>query len=183
MAFAFSPFSSSRASSFPDAYDASIKRAVDLYWGGYPDWLGWKAQLYQESHLKPEAISPVGARGLAQFMPGTWRDVTRQLALPQAASPHDARYAIEAGAYYMAKLRAQWKAPRAALEREQLTQASYNAGLGNIMAAQKRCGSPLGYAETVACLPGITGRSSAETIAYVRMIAHWRSLMAAEGLH
>lgn len=131
--------------------------------------------------MKPDAVSPVGARGLAQFMPGTWRDVARRMNFPHGTSPHEAAFAIEAGAYYMAQLRAQWRSPRPALDRHQLAQASYNAGIGNLVAAQKRCGMASGYAEIVACLPDITGGHSSETIAYVKMIAHWRALMAAEG--
>lgn len=147
----------------------------------YPDWLAWKAQLWQESRLKPDAVSPVGARGLAQFMPATWRDVSRRMAFPHGTSPHEAAFAIEAGAYYMAQLRGQWRAKRSEGDRHRLAQASYNAGLGNIVAAQKRCGNPNGYAEIIACLPNITGRHSAETIAYVQLIARWRAQMAAEG--
>lgn len=179
--FASSPWSGSQASSFPESYDDEIKRAVDLYWSSYPDWLSWKAQLYQESRLRTDAVSPAGARGLAQFMPKTWVDVTHQLGLPEGVMPNDAKYAIEAGAYYMAKLRAQWKAKRPPIERERLTQASYNAGLGNIVAAQRSCGYPNGYAETVACLPSVTGFRASETLNYVKMIAHWRAQMAAEG--
>jgi soluble lytic murein transglycosylase-like protein len=175
------PSFSSAQPFFPDGYDAAIRRAAALYWGDYPDWLSWKAQLYQESRLRPDAISPAGARGLAQFMPGTWQDAVQRLGYPHGVSPHDARYAIEAGAWYMARQRAAWRAPRAALDRQRLAQASYNAGLGHIVAAQQLCGGTNGYAEIIACLPAVTGRHSAETISYVRMIAHWRALMAAEG--
>lgn len=175
------PSSGFSASSSADRYDAEIKQAVRLYWSSYPDWLSWKAQLWQESRLKPQAVSPVGARGLAQFMPGTWRDVVQRLDFPYGTSPHEARFAIEAGAYYMAQLRGQWRADRSALDRHRLAQASYNAGIGNIVAAQKRCGNPKGYAAIMACLPVVTGLRSQETLAYVRMIARWRDQMAAEG--
>lgn len=131
--------------------------------------------------MKPQAVSPVGARGLAQFMPGTWRDVSRRMNFPHGTSPHEAAFAIEAGAYYMAQLRGQWKARRSDLDRHRLAQASYNAGLGSVLAAQRACGNPSAYDEIITCLPKITGRHSAETIAYVRLIAQWRAQMAAEG--
>jgi cell wall-associated NlpC family hydrolase len=38
------------------------------------------AQLYQESAFDPKAVSPAGAEGIAQFMPGTW---------PSWSSPQD----------------------------------------------------------------------------------------------
>src|SRR3990167_5155231 len=53
----------------PSKYDGEIKSAVGKYWGDFTDWLFWKSQLYQESRLDPSAVSPVGARGLAQMMP------------------------------------------------------------------------------------------------------------------
>ena len=167
------------AKTFPSPYDGEIHKAVERWWPDYPHWLAWKAQLYQESRLDPTAVSPVGAKGLAQFMPGTWVGVARELRLPAGASPTQ-DIAIDAGAYDMAKLRKAWRSPRPAEDRHMLAQASYNAGLGNLIAAQKRCGGLARYAEIIACLPAITGpRNSAETIGYVISIAKWRRLMEA----
>lgn len=180
-AFVFLLCSGLQAASFPDRYDEQIRRATHLYWGDYPDWLGWKAQLFQESRLRPDAVSPVGAKGIAQFMPGTWRDVMRAMGVRGAVSPADAALAIEAGAFYMAQLRRQWRAPRPALDRQQLAQASYNAGLGSLLRAQKLCGGPAAYDDIVICLPLSTGAHARETRSYVRMIAKWRALMAVEG--
>ena len=70
---------------------------MTLYWG----------QLWQESGLNPEAVSPVGAKGLAQFMPASWNDIIRQMGTP-GANPNDAKYAIQAGAFYDARLMADW---------------------------------------------------------------------------
>lgn len=171
---------SAQAGIIPDKYDRQIEKAVAKYWPAYPFPAAWKGQLFQESRLDPAAVSPVGAAGLAQFMPGTWAQVSRELRLPAGLSPHHA-WAIEAGAYYMAKLRAQWTAPRPAEDRHQLAQSSYNAGLGNILAAQRRCGGPPGYEDIIRCLPHVTGRHAQETITYVRRIAYWRHLIEAGG--
>lgn len=172
--------SAAQAGTFPTRYDGQIRSAVARYWPDHPDWLAWKAQLYQESRLRPEAVSPAGARGLAQFMPATWQDISRELRLG-AVSPH-AEIAIEAGAYYMAKLRRAWVADRAAIERQRLAQASYNAGLRNILAAQRRCGDARLWAGIAPCLAQVTGPpQAAETLGYVAAIARWRAMMAAEG--
>jgi soluble lytic murein transglycosylase-like protein len=82
--------------------------------------------------LDPGAISPAGAAGLAQFMPGIWADVSRQLGYGNV-SPHLARYAIEAGAYYMASLRRQWSSPRPDTDRQVLARAAYNTGMGHLL--------------------------------------------------
>ncbi len=166
------------ASLFPDRYDQEIKKAVERYWGDYPDWQAWKAQLYQESRLRPNAVSPVGAAGLAQFMPRTWEQVARELRLPPGASPHH-DIAVQAGAYYMAKLRRQWSAPRPAEARHALALASYNAGLGNILKAQTQCNGARDWPSIAPCLSLVTGRHAAETITYIEQIARWRKLMEA----
>lgn len=157
---------------FPSKYDRQIERSVSRWWPVGHEWYWWKAQLYQESRLNPLAVSPVGARGLAQFMPGTWSDVSQKLNLP-GVSPHVAGPAIDAGAFYMAGLARQWSAPRSDLDRWDLARASYNAGLGNLLAAQRRCGGVAPFDGIMACLPAVTGRHSKETIDYVDRIHRW----------
>lgn len=148
---------------FPDRYDSRIQSAVKAYWPDLPAWTDWKAQLYQESRLDPAAVSPVGAGGLAQFMPGTWADITRQLRLG-AVSPH-ADIAIDAGAYYMAKLRQVWRNNRPPTDRQPLAQASYNAGAGNIIKAQAYCGGARLWEGIAPCLGQVTGTKNAHDTA------------------
>lgn len=170
------------AQRFPDRYDTEIEGAAARWWPGLP-WRLWKAQLWQESRLNPNARSPVGALGLAQFMPGTWAEISRAMGMA-AADPRMAGPAIEAGAFYMAKLRRHWSGNGAkGDDTQRLAQASYNAGQGNIRRAARAC-APDGagefataWAVVATCLPAITGRHSAETLGYVRLIAKWHLLM------
>jgi soluble lytic murein transglycosylase-like protein len=162
---------------YPSRYDGEIASAVKTYWPDYPRPASWKAQLYQESRLDPRAVSPVGAAGLAQFMPGTWDQITRELRLG-AVSPH-APIAIKAGAYYMARLRHIWRAGRDPSDRQPLAQASYNAGAGNILKAQQTCGGARLWAAIAPCLGHVTGRHAAETRTYVERIARYQAQMEA----
>ena len=169
-------FASCSAWSFPSDYDKDIKQAAERYMPGY-DWRLWKAQLYQESLLDPSAVSPVGARGLAQFMPATWAEVSRQLGM-SGISPHMATPAINAGGYCMGKEIKMWSAPRPAADRYSLAAASYNAGAGNLLKAQRECGGANSYNGIVECLPLVTGHHSNETKTYVQRIwSYWLEMM------
>lgn len=141
-------------------------------------WRLLKAQYYQESRLRPEARSPAGAEGIAQFMPATWTEVSRamgrELVDRRLAAP-----SIEAGAFYMARLRRSWSSPRPWQDRHRLALASYNAGIGHILAAQRACGEPPLYEPIMACLPAITGRHAAETLGYAPSIWRWWNAMEA----
>ena len=172
MVLASSVFASSLQLSSPK-YDFLIWKSTKRYWTDLPDYQQWKAQLYQESLLDTNAVSPVGAEGLAQFMPATWKQISRELGYPEDASPRTPKLAINAGAYYMRKLRNGWSSPRPQLDRQQLAQASYNAGFGNLLKAQRACGGENLYPDIIRCLPQITGHFSNETITYVKRIEFW----------
>lgn len=139
--------------------------------------MDYKAQLYQESRLKPSARSPVGAAGVAQFMPGTWKEMVNRFGYDKTSTPYDTKLAIEAGARYMRLQRMQWSSPRPQQDRQYLAQASYNAGLGNMLKAQRKCEMAVLYSDIIKCLPMITGHHSKETITYVERISRWRYLM------
>jgi Transglycosylase SLT domain/D-alanyl-D-alanine carboxypeptidase/Putative Flp pilus-assembly TadE/G-like len=72
------------------------------------------AQLMAESNFNPFAVSPVGAEGIAQFMPGT-------AASYGLVDPFDPVEAIDAQAHLMSDLIGQFGSPELAL-------AAYNAG-------------------------------------------------------
>jgi len=157
-------------------YDKQIEAASNMYLPGL-DWRLYKAQLIAESNLNPDAVSPVGAKGIAQFMPGTWYDVALELNFPPKALPTDPEYAIPAGAYYMSKQFKSWTAPRPDVDRFCLALASYNAGFGNLLKAQHKAGGANEYNVIIAALPQVTGRHAVETATYV-----WRILRIFSGL-
>lgn len=164
------------ASLFSDRYDVVIADSVKRWWPDRPQWRLLKAQLYQESLLEPDAVSPAGARGLGQFMPKTWEEVSRQLGYGMV-SPHVAELSIEAAAYYMARLRKNWPEPRPVDDRHGLALASYNAGLGNLLKAQRACGSAKLYHEIMDCLPAVTGHHARETSTYVERVWRWHAAL------
>lgn len=151
-------------------FDGLIEAAAAKYLPEW-DWRWWRAQLIAESQLDPKAVSPVGAEGLPQLMPRTRAELYRKLKFPATATAFDPEFAIPAGAYYMAQLRRAWWMDRAEDERRKLAQASYNAGLGNLLAAQKKASGAKAYALIAAALPLVTGtNNAAETTGYVSRI-------------
>ncbi|MGE0155103.1 MAG: transglycosylase SLT domain-containing protein [Reyranellaceae bacterium] len=165
------------AGRFTAKFDRQIQSASSTWLPGQP-WKLWKAQLYQESLLTADAVSPAGAVGIAQFMPGTWDQVLREMGRnPALVDRRLAGPSIEAGAFYMAKLKRAWVSPRPEEDRIKLAQASYNAGMGNILRSQQRCGNPSGYEAIMACLHLVTGRHAAETRGYAPAIFRWWALM------
>lgn len=114
---------------FPNIYNTIIQSAARLH---QIDAELIKAVIHVESAFNPRAISPKGARGLMQLMPGTARD----LGVPNSFSPHQN---IHAGAKYLAQL----------LKRHQgnvqYALAAYNAG----PEAVSRHGGIPPYTETI----------------------------------
>lgn len=95
------------------------------------DWQLLERQMLAESGGEPDAVSPVGAMGLTQFMQSTWAEWEANEfgpAIPpnRHVSPFDPEDAIRAQADVMGWLLGVWKGDnRKAL-------ASYNFGLGNV---------------------------------------------------
>lgn len=143
-------------------------------------WQQLKAQCYQESRLNPRARSPVGAQGLCQFMPATWKEMMKH----GLNNPWNAQQSIRAAAIYMNYQFRFWSSKRPWLDRSKLATANYNAGAGNMLKAQRKCLDKTLYDEIVACLPDITGHHSKETIDYVYLIHHkWLPAILAEYKH
>lgn len=101
-----------------------------------------EAVVWQESRWRADAVSPAGARGLAQLMPGTARDL--------GVDPDNPLANLEGGARY---LREQLDRFDGDLE---LALAAYNAGPGRV----ERSGGVPRIRETQAYVAAIIGRLS-----------------------
>lgn len=127
------------AEAVPDAYAAKVRelaRRFDLS----PALI--EALVWQESRWRANAVSPVGARGLAQLMPGTAREL--------GVDPGDPFANLEGGARY---LRAQLDRFDGDLEK---ALAAYNAGPGRV----ERAGGVPNIRETKFYVAAIMGRLS-----------------------
>ena len=149
-------------------YDVSIRKWSSVYTPDYP-WCWNKAQIRAESAFRVEAVSPVGAKGLGQFMPATWKQMVRELGMDSGSDAFNPALNIQATTYYMAKLRANFKAPRPEWDKHSLAMASYNSGLGNILKAQAYTGSIM-YRPMIDNLHRVTGHLHLETKNYVERI-------------
>lgn len=150
-------------------YDGLIKSAAEKHLPPGYDWRLFKAQLWQESRLDPDAVSPAGAVGIGQFMAPTWAEEAPRAGFP-GADRTDPRASIFTAAHYMAKLIESWYVERPDADRYCLAMASYNAGFGNLLKAQRLMGGKPLYADIIPGLPKVTALNSLETINYVREI-------------
>ncbi len=96
------------------------------------DWQWLAAQSYVESRFYPDAVSPAGAMGLMQLMPGT----ARELRVPETEF-FDLNLNVRGAAMYNLRMYQHWKSkglsPRNAMA---FALASYNAGLGHVLDAR-----------------------------------------------
>lgn len=107
-----------------DQYIA-MARADAVEYGISPDL--YQQQIQQESHFDPNAVSWVGAIGIAQFMPAT--------AASLGFDPHNPVAALEGGARLMSSLSNSFDGDYAK------ALAAYNAGSGAVDIAVNNCGA------------------------------------------
>lgn len=151
-----------------DVYDQEFKTYSEMFMPGR-DWRLLKAQCYQESLFDPNARSYVGAAGLCQFMPATWRET--ETILKRKGSAYDASLNILFAAHYMYRMRRMFHTEPEEETRESLAIASYNAGGGNIRRSRRACPYPATWKPVLFdCLPNVTGKHAKETQTYVTRI-------------
>lgn len=117
-----------------DQYDDTFRKYSKRYFGPGFDWRLFKAQAMAESNLDPGAKSWVGARGVMQLMPTTFREV--QSKNPEFHSIDDPVWNIAAGICYDRQLWNQWADHPEDGDRLRFVLGSYNAGRGTLLRAR-----------------------------------------------
>lgn len=107
-----------------------------------------------------------------QVMPGTGRDLARLTGVrgPLTSPSLSVLY----GTVYLRRMLRVWVTPRPPEARLELALASYNAGAGHIIQAQRLADGALLWEDIKVQLTNVTGHHSAETINYVRLIGQWK---------
>jgi soluble lytic murein transglycosylase-like protein len=126
-------FAQSRGRS--DRYDETFRKYSKRYFGPAYDWRVFKAQGLAESNLDSTARSGIGARGVMQLMPTTFREIATHNPEIQRMI-NDPEWNIAAGISYDRRLWCQWESDSVTLHRREFMFASYNAGRGTILGAQ-----------------------------------------------
>lgn len=142
------------------------------FFGNQVAWPWFLAQAIAESSLNPGAVSPAGAMGLMQIMPGTSRMMSKKMNIP--AAPFDPRSSIQFGIGYDRYL---WDifAKEQGLERLRFVLGAYNAGPGNIIKAQRKADQSDNWDSICRVLHLVTGEDNAgQTIDYVKKIERIR---------
>ena len=120
----------------PKSQYVAIARQDAINAGISPDY--FVRQINQESGFNPNALSPTGAEGIAQFEPGT--------AAGLGINPLDPVAALNAAAHLMASYNHTYGGNYA------MALAAYNGGSGTVQYAINACGA----ANWMNCLPGQT---------------------------
>lgn len=153
-------------------YDVYFSKYTKRYFGPAFDWRHFKAQAIAESNLDNDAVSPVGAKGLMQIMPVTYEEIRNKHTYIKGSSDIP-RWNIASGIYYDRRMWNIWTSERPFQDRLDFMYASYNAGAGNVIKAQKlvkKPDDPNLWLSVKSKLHKVTGKHSNETLTYVERI-------------
>nr|WP_241130507.1 transglycosylase SLT domain-containing protein [Achromobacter xylosoxidans] len=146
-------------------YRAELVRNARLVWGMDAPVATFAAQVHQESGWRPNAVSVVGAQGMAQFMPATSAWIAELYPELASNTPFNPSWALRALVTYDRHLYERIRA-RDACERMAMTLSAYNGGPGWISRDQKRASS--------SGLDPLVWWRSVETVNSGRSAANWR---------
>ena len=154
-------------------YRGLLIRNARAVWGMDAPVATFAAQVHQESAWRPDAVSHVGAAGLAQFMPGTstWiATIDPELA---SNAPYNPSWALRALVAYDHWLYERTPARYTQRDRMWVALRSYNGGLGHWQAEAGRTGLKAPTREQVDAACGTAKRAPVhckENLGYPRRI-------------
>lgn len=148
----------------------TLKREAQQVWGLQPPIATFAAQIHQESRWRESARSPVGAQGLAQFMPTTANWIGGIYPSLGERAPGNPTWAIRALVTYD-----KWIFDRISAanrcEKFAFTLSGYNGGLGWVYKRQRLSQQPhVCLGATCTINPGVSAASQRENEHYARVI-------------
>ena len=152
-------------------FDPAFRKYSKRYFGPAFDWRYFKAQGFAESGLKPDATSWVGARGVMQLMPSTYREIASHR--PEFGPIDQPEWNIAAGIMHDRYLWQLWQRDVPDDERHRFMFASYNAGEGTIARAlnvARTKGDAPAWSSIEQIAPSVQRWRYGETLGYVRRI-------------
>lgn len=156
-----------------DRYDDAFRKYTKRSFGPAFDWRVFKAQGVAESNLDSGARSYVGARGVMQLMPITFREITSKN--PELQHIDDPSMNIAAGIAYDRRLWLRWERDSIQGDRTRFMLASYNAGRTTLLHAQQHARNakldPRLWPSIERIAPQVPRWRHAETLQYVRRIS------------
>lgn len=150
-------------------YRRELTRLSRSVWGMEAPVSSLAAQLHQESGWRRDAVSRVGAAGLAQFMPATARGIAREFG--DAPAPFDPRWALLYQSRYMKQLYDDVDYATDDCERYAFALAGYNGGMGWVRRRQAMSRHPEACLyQTCEINPGILASNQRENAEYPKRI-------------
>lgn len=172
---AFFILSGSRAAladTVTDRYDDTFRKYAKRFFGPGYDWRIFKAQGMAESNLSMNAKSQVGARGIMQLMPTTFREIQSKNSEFKAINHPE--WNIAAGIFYNRQLWTQWQGQAGESDHHRFMLGSYNAGRGTLLRAQEvaraKTLDPAIWPSIQTVAPEVPRWRHAETLNYIQRI-------------
>jgi soluble lytic murein transglycosylase-like protein len=132
-------------------YRADLIRTARTVWGMQAPVASFAAQIHQESGWRRDAVSQVGAAGLAQFMPATSKWISTLDPQLQGNQPFNTAWAMRAMVTYDLWLFERTPAGYSRRDRMWVALRAYNGGLGHWQAEARKAASPARADVDAAC--------------------------------
>jgi len=166
-----------------ERFDDTFQKYSKRYFGPAFDWRLFKAQGMAESNLDPKAKSWVGARGVMQLMPATFKQVASRN--PELKTIDNPEMNIAAGIAYDRELWSRWEEDSVLADAQAFVFGSYNAGRRTLLNAQVLAREskldPRRWPSIETVAPNVKRWRHVETLGYVHRIADFHTQLDDRG--